>query len=254
MSQIKQDRNFDNMAIKFDRQIYGTSKGRLRHALLVENLLPYMQEAAPGIALDAGGGTGEFAQVLLQHGFDVILNDISQDCLELAKQKLNEDFRAQYDDRAITELEFDHGFHLICCHAVLEWAADPFACIDRLLALLEPGGYLSLSFFNADANTFGNLLYGNFDLVKNKMQQKNRLRLADHTPLPPKQVLAHLEGANCGVVKKAGVRCFHDYLRDKSMQESHYQDLLEAELFYGGKEPYMWLGKYFHIVVKKHHN
>ena len=95
------------------------------------------------------------------------------------------------------------------------------------------------------------MLYGNFDLINNNMTQKNRLRLASHNPLDPPEVLNWLQQLDCRVLQKAGIRCFHDYLRDKTQQHSHYDQLLKLEKQYCRTEPYLWLGKYFHLVIQK---
>lgn len=245
------NRNFDSIAQKFDKNIYGTTKGQLRHTILTHNLKPFLVKARNGNALDAGGGTGEFTLELLKYGMEVVLNDISSETLSLAAQKIAEDSPVTLQHGDIQSIQSVHGFDVICCHAVLEWAKSPLACIEHLISLLKPDGILSLSFFNADANLFGNALYGNFELIKQNMVKKNRLQLANHKPLKPKEVLAFLQAQKVSIELLSGVRCFHDYLRDKSQQTTDYKALESLELKYCSQEPYMWLGKYFHIVVKK---
>lgn len=247
------DISFDNIANKFDKNIYGSTKGRLRQQLLLHRLHPVWQTLSPGAyVLDAGGGTGEFTRALLTKDYEVLLNDISQDTLDVAAGKLSSYDRISYHCGSIQSLETPRDFEFIVCHAVLEWLEKPQNTIHHLWNMLAPGGYLSLSFFNQDANLFGNLVYGNFQLIKNNMQQKNRLRLASHRPLKPQDVISWLHQLPCDIVQLSGIRCFHDYLRDKSQQESCYEELLEMEIKYGASEPFMWLGKYFHVLVKKH--
>ncbi len=55
------DRNFDDMAEKFSRNIYGTTKGELRQAILWQDLQPLLSQLGPGPlrVLDAGGGEGK---------------------------------------------------------------------------------------------------------------------------------------------------------------------------------------------------
>ncbi|WP_338292365.1 methyltransferase domain-containing protein [Planctobacterium marinum] len=251
-SPSSQDISFDNIANKFDKNIYGTTKGRLRHEMLMHNLAflwPVLNENA--CVLDAGGGTGEFTKELLAKGYQVLLNDISMDTLEIAEQKLADYDGLSLHHGAIQDIPAHSQFDLVTCHAVFEWLDNPQAVLSHLFELLKPGAYLSLSFFNQDANLFGNVLYGNFQLINNGMKQKNRLRLANHTPLKPKTVLNWLEELPCEVLKKSGIRCFHDYLKDKQQQSDNYQDIKQLELQYSDQEPYLWLGKYFHIVIRK---
>lgn len=250
-TQNTKNRNFDSIAQKFDKNIYGTTKGQLRHKILTHNLAPFLDERHGGIALDAGGGTGEFTLELLKYDLQVVLNDISSETLALASDKMPVGAPVSLQHGDIESIHSEGGFDVICCHAVLEWAKSPLACVDHLLSLLKPNGILSLSFFNADANLFGNALYGNFELIKRNMVKKNRLQLANHKPLKPKEVLAYIQEQQVAVELLSGIRCFHDYLRDKSQQRTDYPELEALELKYCTQEPYMWLGKYFQIVVKK---
>ena len=54
-----QDRNFDDIAEKFSRNIYGTTKGQ--RAILWQDLEPLLAQTGPGPlrVLDAGGGEGQ---------------------------------------------------------------------------------------------------------------------------------------------------------------------------------------------------
>lgn len=245
------DRNFNDLATKFEKNIYGTSKGRLRHEILLHNLQPFISDGRGKAALDAGGGTGELSKALLACDFNVMLNDVSDEVLEIAKHKLRDNTALEIHHGSIMAISTDIKFDFIACHAVLEWLESPFNAIEKLLSQLNEKGILSLSFFNHDANLFGNLLYGNFELVKNNMRQKNRVRLAAHSPLKPKEVIDFLNTMPCEIKLVSGIRCFHDYLKDKSQQETEYQALKEMELKYCKQEPFLWLGKYFHIVVEK---
>lgn len=252
------DVSFDAIASKFDKSIYGSTKGKLRHEMLLFNLAKFWQEIPDNaVMLDAGGGTGEFTRELLQYSDDVMLNDISLDTLDLAREKLADLLepgtkkQLTLDHGPIQDIKSEKSFDFIACHAVFEWLEHPKDVLQYLLNLLKPGGILSLSFFNRDANLFGNMLYGNFDLINNNMKQKNRLKLASHNPIQPSEVLSWLPKCQVEVLQKAGIRCFHDYLRDKTQQQSHYEQLLKMEKKYCQTEPYLWLGKYFHLVIRK---
>jgi len=243
----KADQNFDDIADKFEKNIYGTTKGQLRHELLLHYLKPHLPESNSRI-LDAGGGTGEFSREMLALGYQVTLNDISEQQLQIAKNKLP----AEHLSLHCGELQSLEGqYELVICHAVLEWLKQPFVGIDTLLALVKPGGKLSLSFFNKDAARFGNLLYGNFDFVKADMRHKNRVRLSPNNPITPKQVLDHLQDKPVTVLHQAGIRCIHDYLKDPQRAINDYAGVKEMELAYGRQQPYLWLGKYFHLILQR---
>lgn len=248
--QWQQDQSFDQIAGKFEKNIYGTSKGQLRHELLLHYLHQYLP-AAPLDCLDAGGGTGMMAKEMLAAGHRVMVNDISAQALKLAEERLSGFSDVDFHCGPLQSLDAERNFDLILCHAVLEWLHEPFGALSHLLQRLKPGGYLSLSFFNRDAHLFTNLLYGNFDYIDRDFVVSNRVRLNPNKALPPAEVLDFVEKAGLDIIHKAGIRCFHDYMRDKSMQSSHYDQIKTKEIQYGTTHPYLWLGRYFHLLAVK---
>jgi hypothetical protein len=66
------DVNFDGIATAFEAEIYGSSKGRIRLAVLWDDLLAAVPAVAAGglSVLDAGGGAGHMAVRLTRTGQD----------------------------------------------------------------------------------------------------------------------------------------------------------------------------------------
>ncbi|MDN4501436.1 methyltransferase domain-containing protein [Alteromonadaceae bacterium BrNp21-10] len=246
----KPDQSFDSIANKFQRNIYGTSKGQLRHQLLLEYLQPYLTQKPLSI-LDAGGGSGQMTQALLELGHNVHLLDVSEDMLVIAQQQCHQFADFSVEQNSIQQHQPQQQYDMVLCHAVLEWLQDPMPVIKLMTEWLKPQGHLSLSFFNRDAQLFGNALYGNFDYIDKDLKVGNRVRLNPNNALVPQQVLACLAELPLEVQHQAGIRCIHDYVRDKSLQQSHYQQILELERRFGKQHPYMWLGKYFHIIAQR---
>jgi S-adenosylmethionine-dependent methyltransferase len=201
--------------------------------------------------LDAGGGTGVMSEMMLNLGHKVLLTDLSADVLALAEKKLGKQENLTILQTDILSLDADKQYDLVICHAVLEWLENPIKVIHKLVNLVKPNGYLSLSFFNYDAQLFGNMLYGNFDYVEQGMPIKNIVRLSPNNPQKPKTIIAELEKLPVSMIKKAGIRCFHDYLKEPEKQQVHYAQLKALEIKYGSVEPYLWLGKYFLIISQK---
>lgn len=248
----KPDQSFDSIAKKFESNIYGSTKGKLRHELLLYYISDNIDlNSAKLSILDAGGGTGVMSDEFLKLGHDVVLNDISPESLEMAKSKIGEHPDIDYSLSEIRSLNCEKKFDFVICHAVLEWLNKPLDAVDHLLELIKPGGHLSLSFFNRDAKLFGNLLYGNFDYVSSGMVNKNTVRLNPDMLLTPKDILRHLESKAVSIIHRAGIRCIHDYLQDRTMQTSRYDELKEMEITFGKQHPYCWLGKYFHLIIVK---
>ncbi|CAM5188187.1 methyltransferase domain-containing protein [Alishewanella longhuensis] len=251
------DRNFDNLAGRFSQNIYNTSKGKIRQAVLMRDLLELPQLASSCTVLDVGGGQGQLALKLAALGHRVWLSDISAEMLQVAKA-------AALAQGLQTQLNFVHSplqqlheqlnaqqYPLVLCHAVLEWLADPQTAIATLKQWVAPGGILSLMFYNKDAHRFSNILYGNFDYVKADMQVKKPVRLNPQNPLVSVDVQAWCQHAGFSLLGKTGVRCFHDYLRDRAQQQSHYDELEALELQYNRQEPYASLGRYTHLLLQR---
>lgn len=246
------DQNFDDIARKFDENIYGSSKGRLRHELLLHYLKAQLDLNSAALKiLDAGGGTGKLAADLLPFASKFVLNDVSEAALSRAEQVLKSPSNLVYQQGELQSIDAQEPFDLVLCHAVFEWLEDPWSALEKLVELTKPGGHLSLSFFNLDAHRFGNLLYGNFDYVSAGMPRKNTVRLNPNNALCPQQVLGKLAEYPVKVLHQAGIRCFHDYLKQPEMQITHYEQLLAMEKRFGCQAPYLWLGKYFHVIVQK---
>ncbi len=252
------DHNFDNIAQKFVKNIYGTSKGKIREAVVWDELqhcLSLLPNRSLRI-LDAGGGFGFFSQKLAALGHQVVLCDISGELLkEAEKQLAGKDYQGnvQILHCSIQNLpEFIDGkFDLILNHAVLEWLAEPKQTLKGLLNFLSDDGLLSLMFYNKEAQRFFNLLSGNFEFVAKGMIRKKVVRLTPTSPLLEKDLQQWLEEFNMQVIQKTGVRVLHDYLKERSLCEDKFELLLSMEKMYCHQEPYASLGRYTHLTVKK---
>ena len=173
------DRNFDDLAGKFQKKVYGGLKGSIRLAVLKKDLEEFCPGAlapagdAPLQVLDAGGGTAPFSVTLAELGHRITLCDLSEKMLAQARAN----FESQGLDRYLT---LCHGsiqemdpkkfpaFDLVFCHAVLGWVADPELVLSRLISLLKPGGTLSLTFYNLNGMIFKNLLRTNYKKILEK--------------------------------------------------------------------------------------
>lgn len=184
-----------------------------------------------------------------------MLNDISAESLALAREKLLEFSHVEFiqgdllnnKEPVVIETQAD----CVVCHAVLEWTVEPKQVIQDLINFLKPNGLLSLSFFNRDAAVFSNALYGNFEYIEKGLNVRNQVRLNPKNPQRPVDVLSWLQACGLVIEETAGVRCFHDYMRNRDHQIEKYDQLLALEQSLATAEPYKWLGRYFHIVARK---
>ena len=250
----KTDRSFDGIAAKFAHNIYSSTKGKLRQVVLLRDLAELRLLQQPCHILDVGAGQGQLALALAAQGHRVHLTDISADMLQLAQQQALAQGadNVSFQQIGLAELVATHRqqYQLVLCHAMLEWLARPELAVAQLRQLVAPGGVLSLMFYNKDAKRFGNILFGNFDYVAADFQVKKKVSLNPQHPLVPADVLQWCQQAGFSVLTKTGVRCFHDYLRDRSQQQSCFEQLLALELQYNRIEPYASLGRYQHLLLQ----
>ncbi|MGL4454807.1 MAG: tRNA uridine 5-oxyacetic acid(34) methyltransferase CmoM [Plesiomonas sp.] len=255
---MSEDRNFDGIVDKFARNIYGSAKGRIREAVLQQDLekLLVTLPARPLRILDAGGGMGQLSRFLAAQGHFITLCDISGEMLAQAEQAAQADGVAQ-------QMQFVHssaqevGNHLaapvdlVLFHAVLEWVEEPVEVLQNLTDLLLPGGALSLMFYNYNGMRHHHLVGGNFEYIQAGMPLSKRKTLVPTHPRKPEQVYQWLTDLGLQISGKTGVRVLHDFLRDKSHRETKFELLLEMEQQYCRQEPYISLGRYIHVMAHK---
>lgn len=254
------DINFDQLADRFKKKIYGTTKGRVRLEVLwrdISEFVPELQQNTALNILDAGCGMAQVSARLAEQGHHLVLNDISQSMLDAACDVLAEhDVKHTYKilHQPLQNLEQDYAeyFDLVLNHAVLEWMEDPKGAVESLIKLVKPGGHLSLMFYNIHSIVYRNLVRGNLRKVElANWAGTGEGSLTPINPLEPKDVIEWIESAGLTIQSKSGVRVFQDYLlRDIRAQVSD-DDIVKSEVEFSRKEPYLNLGRYIHLVCKK---
>ena len=262
---LGQDRNFDGLADRFKRKIYGGLKGDIRIAILQRDLAAHifsLNPATPLRILDAGGGQGQFSLGLAALGHHVTLCDISSDMLGLAAEEvvirgLEERVEIRHEsiqslaksvaDPDSTVLPYD----LVLCHAVIEWVMDPELLLKNLCALVIPDGHLSLTFYNENGVKMKSLLRGNFNRILQQDYAGFPGSLTPTQPLAPDKVYTWFEGLPFEILCKSGIRCFHDYILDPIVQQHSPEALLALELQISQQEPFLSLARYIHVLSKK---
>ncbi|WP_394204577.1 methyltransferase domain-containing protein [Shewanella waksmanii] len=257
-----QDKNFDALAHKFANNIYGSTKGQVRETVVWRDLqwaLSQFPSDRPLRILDAGGGFGLFSQKLAKLGHQVVLCDISEKMLDIAKTQINQYQQQSGEHLAI---EIVHGpiqaltvdaygkFDLILCHAVAEWLADAQTTLSQLPKMLNQGGVFSLMFYNKEAMRFFNLVSGNFDYVKAGLKVKKKVGLTPTHPVYIQDVRQWLVNWNMSCVHESGVRVICDYLKTHQPANATFEQLLEMELRYSTSPTYVPLGRYVHFICQ----
>lgn len=253
------DVSFDGIADQFDSDIYGSTKGAVRLAVLWSVL----RDDVPGLAdqpmriLDAGGGSGHMAVRLAGLGHSVVLCDISEEMLAKAAMRAAEaGVTDAIDIRHLSIQAYakiaDERFDLVLCHAVLEWLDDPRAVVGDLAGLVKQGGHLSVVFYNRFASLLKRTLAGDFEaaLEDYRTGPIRRGWGEGATALDNEVVVSWLEDHELEVTARAGIRIFHDHLVDELGGPQRLAQLIELEKAVCRSEPFASLGQHTHLTCR----
>ncbi|CAM3676396.1 putative S-adenosyl-L-methionine-dependent methyltransferase [Vibrio aerogenes CECT 7868] len=258
---MTEDRNFDDIAHKFAKNIYGSDKGLIRQTIVWEDIMQILgkfpSSHAPLNILDAGGGLAQMSQKLAEAGHHVTLCDLSVEMLKLAQAEIErKGLQAQYDFVHSPVQEIDkhikNQVDFLMFHAVMEWLAEPEEALKHLLGKVRPGGVASVMFYNHHGLVFKNVICGNIPHVLEGMPFRKRFKLQPQKGLLPEEVYRWIEMSGFEIECKSGIRCFHDYIGNrKNMGEYTYEDVLALEQQLCRQEPYLSMGRYIHVLARK---
>ncbi|MCL5975961.1 MAG: methyltransferase domain-containing protein [Gammaproteobacteria bacterium] len=251
---MQQDRNFDDLAERFNARIYDTSKGQLRLEILKQDLHQFTESKDLQI-WDAGCGAGQISLWLAGFGHQLTLCDISEKLLEQAKQSFAQaELDAGFHHASIQQLapqlaEFD----LVICHAVVEWLATPLETLKLVLDRVKTGGYLSLMFYNRNAMVYKNIIQGGWRLepILNDRYIGAGNKLSPPFPQYPYELIQFLESNRFEIIQYSGIRVFSDYLNSESRNQTNEQELLALEHQYCRMPTYRDMGRYVHLLTEK---
>ncbi|WP_325892942.1 tRNA uridine 5-oxyacetic acid(34) methyltransferase CmoM [Grimontia sp. NTOU-MAR1] len=256
---MTEDRNFDDIAHKFVKNIYGSGKGEIRQAVVwqdLESILNHLGESGPLDVLDAGGGLGQISQQIAHRGHNVTLCDLSSQMLVLAEKDIEEagllpQYRFIHAPAQEIAQHVDKSFDLMLFHAVMEWLADPREALNVVLSQVKPGGVASVMFYNQNGLLFKNLICGNLTHVEEGMPHRKRFKLQPQKGLQPEDVYTWIEEAGFTILGKSGVRTFHDYMKDTRTGEFTFEQVVAMEQKLCRQEPFISLGRYIHVYAQK---
>lgn len=253
------DQDFDVVAEEFEDEVYGSSKGLVRFGVLQADLFSSVPALEGGglSVLDAGGGAGRLAVLLAKAGNRVVLADPSREMLSRAKRTAagscpSDSLRTVRS--SIQDLAEDldgEMFDVVCCHAVLEWLADPEGAVGHLAGLLGPEGCLSLMFYNRDAALLKRTLEGDLAPALGEDAPRRRGWGEGATPLAEDAVRGWLGEFGMRVRSKAGIRILHDHVPEDLRRPERIGELLEAEKRLRSREPFASLGQHTHLVCER---
>lgn len=252
-----EDKNFDGIAQKFAKNIYGSTKGEIRQVVLwqdMQTILEILGEEPTLNILDAGGGTAQFSMQLARRGHKVKLCDISIEMLEIAQQNIEAaglSMQYEFIHAPIQEIaKHSQSCDLLLFHAVMEWLADPKEALKQVLSQVKGDGIASVMFYNQNGLLFKNLICGNLTHIEEGMPYRKRFKLQPARGLMPEEVYQWFDEFGFEILGKTGVRTFHDYMRNHRMGEFTQEQVIAMEQKLCRQEPFLSLARYIHVWAK----
>jgi len=216
------------------------------------------QQAGPCRVVDLGGGTGGFAVRLAGLGHEVTVVDPSPDALAaLGRRAAEADVAGrvrgvQGDASDLLGLVGESSADLVLCHGVLEVVDDPAETLAASVAVLVPGGTLSLLVAHRPAAVLARAIAGRLD-------EALELLRADPAAVAPRrftepEVLALLAGI--GVEDPPylhGVRVFTDLVPGAVVdaEPGAAELLLDLELLAADRPELRTMASQLHVLARR---
>lgn len=252
---VAKDRNFDDLAERFAKKVYGGLKGQIRLAVLKADLEPALTALSQRLGrklriLDIGAGLAQMSLHFARLGHHTTISDISETMMTHAQHSCEADDThfvvCPFQELPRHDLPYEQ-YDVVFCHALLEWLGDKDALMPIIERYLADGGLLSLCFYNPAAPIYRNLIMGNFNHLTNP-------KPADQGSLTPNHPVAYetVKGwlGNFRVVHESGIRTFYDYTVHKRGGLADAQAVIDMEVLYSTKLPYRLMGRYLHILAQ----
>ncbi len=168
---------YDERAETYDKE-FENNLFRICDAITWKYLEPYLPKNKDAVVLDAGGGTGRWSIPMAKTGLNVVLVDISEGMLNVARRKIRE---ADLEDKItvkqgdITKLEYpDETFDLVFCEHALFLIEEQVKAIRELTRILKKGDPLVISCPNVYIQSL-HLLKNDFPNLDNVVSSLNSI-------------------------------------------------------------------------------
>ena len=144
----KLSHQYDRLEIHGNERKSGYSyawQNRRRHTLALINKV-----ARPGEKiLDVAAAQGNFSLTLAELGYEVTWNDLREDLSGYVEAK-REHGIVHYAPGNIFDMDFHESFDLVLIAEIIEHVAHPDAFLQKIAALVKPGGYIVMTSPNGE--------------------------------------------------------------------------------------------------------
>ena len=238
--------------------------GRLRFAVVRETLRRQTEAmSAPGgglRVLDVGGGDGRDALALAEAGHEVTVLDPAPSWLAEARRRAEE--AGVSDHLATVEGSVDDltpvgtDYDLVLCHFVLHYRPADAGDVDRLAAVVRPGGRLSVMAPNAAARVVMRLTREGPEAALAELDSDafdSATFATTGRKVTAEEVEAAMSESGLAVVGRYAARVANDYVTDDTLKNDpdYYAALERLELALCDREPFVRLGGMWQLVAER---
>jgi ubiquinone/menaquinone biosynthesis C-methylase UbiE len=148
MGSVKQF--YEKTAETYDKE-YEQPYWRLYHEITWENMKRFLPERKKATILDAGGGTGYWAIRLAKRGYTVVLTDIAQNMLKVAKEKIDkEELQNKIETKTIDIRDMScfpssHFDMALAEGDPVSYCLSPEKAVRELARVVKPNSYVIAS-------------------------------------------------------------------------------------------------------------
>ncbi len=236
----------------------GNVRNLVRQALVTRQLASHLPEPDDALeVLDVGCGQGTQLRALARAGYRSTGIDVSIELLDRARADLAQEPATvgarvtlrQGDIDALGEV-VDRDFDLVLCHGLLMYLPSLEAAVEKLAAVVKPGGLISLLTRNRASLAMRAGMAGNWRTALDNFDARhydNRLGLGGLRADEPEEVIGVLAHRGVHVVAWYGVRLFTDHWGDVTPGED-FDELVRAEEEAGRRDPYRRLASLTHVI------
>lgn len=261
---------YDKKSSSYDA-VFDTLYFKVYDTITWRYLDPYVPTSPRAIVLDAGGGTGRWSIKMAKKGCRVILVDISEGMLNVAREKIiRQGLQRRIEIRKadITDLSFpDNTFDLVLCEHTLFLFKEPDKVVKELARVLKQKAPMVISAQNRYAQTLAHL---DVKPVPENMQKTiNILTLSEHDimtrdgtveihSLTPDEFQALLERNGLQVEKiickgvTTPLRFSPKHILQKKYSNDILDNMLQLELAFCERQDALALAGHLQAIAYKH--
>lgn len=247
---------YNKIAKEYD-ELYETPYWKLYNEITWDNIKKFLPKKKDAFILDAGGGTGYWAIKLAKLGYKVVLTDISEEMLKVAKIKIKKEkleskiiikkvdirdmscFPSNYFDMALAEGD------------PVSYCLEPKRAIKELARVVKPKSPIIVSVDSKYPFISRLIVEGSFDKLPTFIKTGILKREHKFQAFTPEELREIFEDAGLKVVRIIGKPVLVQLIPKEKREEiikNHFKKILNLELKFCDKPSLVGSGGHLEIV------